>query len=97
MSLVFFAVDAAPLFAPRAECALPYLRASHRFHRPRSHDILGFGGELTTLETGVGVGSQSRTATTTKSQQAPRREPRAYRIARAGAMSCSLAAVLLPR
>jgi hypothetical protein len=24
MLLVFFAVDAAPLFAPRAECALPY-------------------------------------------------------------------------
>jgi len=48
---------------------LPYLDSRsaepvHRFHRPRSHDILGFGGELTTPETGVGVGSRSRTATT---------------------------------
>ncbi len=55
----------------------------------RSHDILGLGGELTTLGTGVGIGSQSRTATTTKASS--RREPRAYRIARARAM------LLLPR
>jgi hypothetical protein len=33
---------------------------------PLSNGIFQFGGELTTLETGVCVGSQSRTATATK-------------------------------